>query len=214
MCGSVLIADLTDQYAASNEAVQREQSRLLAYSGWNVALAELQQSGGGSPLQEETSAGMFTVDMEQHGTKPAVWEVQAIGASGIYKRMVSGLVQCISFPFSGTETWNVREPGDVSLGASILLLEDTTYCLQESYGAPLGITSAQQLPVTVEVADDITVDTLCIFGDLYVSGSLTASALYVTGDIAGTGQIDCGAQYSGYESGPLYQIRVLERTVV
>jgi len=56
--GSVLLQTLTSQYEADNGVVYSEQSRLLAYSGWNLALQQLDTDGSLEPLQIENGAGL------------------------------------------------------------------------------------------------------------------------------------------------------------
>ncbi|MBQ5668032.1 MAG: hypothetical protein IIV42_01930, partial [Peptococcaceae bacterium] len=92
-----------------------------------------------------------------------------------------------------------------------LLVEDSAYRLDTNCVYPLGITSANRMPLVVEVTDEIVAQQLYIYGDLYVSGTLMADALYVSGEIHGAEQIQCDNVYSGYANAIPYQTRVLKR---
>lgn len=211
LCGSVLAVNLSDQLEVSGKAVQKEQSRLLAQSGWNFVLEQLQLAGPVNALYRTTDSGEFEVTMKKSNATLAGWDITARGTSGVYDRTVTGMVQCFPFPFSNTTQWPVVTVLNESDSASILLVEDTTYQLCAETVHQLGITSANDLPVTVTVSDEVSVDRLYVYGDLHVSGALVADCIYVTGTIQGADLIDCAAVYHGYTSEIPYQIRVLER---
>ncbi len=213
LCGSVLTVNLSEQFAASNEAVQKEQSRMLARSGWNLALEQLQLYGLTDAIQSVVSSGEIAVFMEPSSTAIAAWNIEAEGTSGVYHRKASGTVQCFPFPFAGTEAWAVIDTLAQQEDAGILLLNERDYQLSEHCSYPLGITSVNHTPMLVAVNDTITVSELYIYGDLIVNEALTADAIYVTGTITGADLIQCDTQVSGYSGAIPYQIRVLERTI-
>lgn len=62
---SLFLLALSDQQAASNTCIRQEQSRLLAYSGWNLALQQLENGGGLEPILLENPAGQLQVQLEQ-----------------------------------------------------------------------------------------------------------------------------------------------------
>lgn len=213
LCGSVLAVNLSEQFAASNEAVQKEQSRLLARSGWNMALEQLQLYGVPENIQSAQSSGDIAVSIEQSDKAPAAWSIDAEGTSGVYHRNASGVVQCFPFPFADMQDWAVIALSDVQTKTGILLLEDEIYQLSADCNHPLGITSIHQQPVTVKVEDSVNITELYIYGDLLVSGALSADAIYVTGTIIGSDFIQCNELVSGYAGAIPYQIRVLERSI-
>lgn len=213
LCGSVLAANLSEQLAVSQEAVQKEQSRLLARSGWNLALEQMQLYGTVDPVSLERSTGEIVISAEVYDVQTAMWNVTAQGRAGVYNRTASGVVQCFPFPFAHTTGWDVITDVQDQNGADILLVDDSMYQLCTDCAYPLGITSARQEPVTVEIADTRTVSELYIYGNLHVSGALTAEKIYVTGTISGAEQIQCDVQREGCIDEMLYQIRVQERTI-
>lgn len=213
LCCGALAVDLSEQFAASNGAIQKEQSRLLAKSGWNFALEALQLNGMTDTIQRTVSNGELSVTVAEHHAELATWDIVALGKAGEYHRTVSGCIQCFPFPFSATESWNVVQGLGSVATASIVLLDCDSYQLQ-SWAYPLGITSVQCEPVVIEVLEEVTVPELYIYGDLYVYDTLMADRIYVTGAIHGEEFIQCENLYSGYTDTFPYQIRVLERTVV
>ena len=214
LCGSVLALNLSHQIQAGNEAVDKEQSRLLARSGWNMALEQLQLSGNTDAIQHTAGNGTIMVELQESPASIATWEIVSTGECGAYSRTASGIVQCFFFPFARTVSWPVLEFLQEQTEAGILLVEDTMYRLPSDCVYSLGIASANQRSIIVEVTDEITAETLYIHGDLYVSGALTAEQLHVSGEISGSENIQCDVVYSGYSNDMLYQIRVLERNAV
>lgn len=215
LCTSVLMLNLSDRYAASNEAVEKEQSWLLARSGWNLALEQMQLEGCIDAIQLVQPTGTIDVSITESSTASASWQVEAKGSAGVYQRTASGIVQCFPFPFAGTGQWSVIAQDAAITEASILLAEDTYYTLQGNYSSSLGITSADAA-VSVEVVEDVSAVDLYIYGDLSVAEDavLTAEYIYVSGEIYGAEQISCAGMYSHYTDALPYQIRVLERSVI
>ena len=214
LCSSVLVLNLSNQFQASSEMVQKEQSRLLAYSGWNLALEQLQLYGTAESIQRTPSGGELVVEFQKSSIAPSAWEIVSTGTSGVYSRNTSGIVQCFYLPFAHTETWPVVETLQGQTDAGIILPEEEIYYLQSDCMYGLGIASVNQMPITVAVTEEIQADALYIHGDLHVSGTLTANCIYVSGEISGAEDIQCDAVYQGCAADMLYQIRVLERKAV
>ena len=105
LCSSVLVLNLSNQFQASSEMVQKEQSRLLAYSGWNLALEQLQLYGTAESIQRTLLDGELVVEFQKSSIAPSAWEIVSTGTSGVYSRNTSGIVQCFYLPFAHTETW-------------------------------------------------------------------------------------------------------------
>ncbi len=214
LCCSVLGVTLSEQFIASKEAVQKEQSRMLARSGWNLALEQLQMYGTANEIQSVQPSGEIAVSITCSDTDSATWNIIAEGSSGAYRRMASGFVQCFSLPFSDTRNWPVINTLESQDDAGILLLADSVCQLSENCDYPLGITSVYAIPVTVEVHEKIKASTLYIYGDLLVSGSLSADSVYITGTVTGAENIQCEHLVSAYVDEEIpYQIRVLKRSI-
>ena len=94
LCSSVLVLNLSNQFQASSEMVQKEQSRLLSYSGWNLALEQLQLYGTAESIQRTPSGGELVVEFQKSSIAPSAWEIVSTGTSGVYSRKTSGIVQC------------------------------------------------------------------------------------------------------------------------
>lgn len=214
LCGSVLALNLSQQFQSGSEAVQEEQSCLLARSGWNLALEQMQLSGSTDMIQFTTDSGTVSVEFTESANAIAAWEIEATGTAGEYNRTVSGIVQCIAFPFAHTADWPVLESIHEQTEASILLVADSVYTLQSDCTYPLGIASDDDIPIVVEVTEEMDANALYIHGDLHVSGLLTADCIYITGEIDGMDFIQCDDIYIGADLDTLYQIRVLERNAV
>ena len=211
LCSSVLVLNLSHQIQASNQSVEKVQSRLLANSGWNLALEQMQLYGITDDIVRIEEHGSLLAQIHESGSITAAWEIVSTGSAGAYERTASGVVQCFALPFAQTIDWPVVDSIALQAQESILLVEDSAYHLDADCAYPLGITSANRIPLVVEVTDEIIVQQLYIYGDLYVSGTLTADALYVSGEIYGTEQIKCDHVYSGCANDIPYQTRVLER---
>lgn len=216
LCGAVLTADLSEQFAASNDAIQKEQSRLLAKSGWNLVLEQLQLYGSVEPIQRIVSVGTLDATIVENSDKLAAWDVESLGTAGAYCRTVSGTVQCFPFPFLDTKTWtvvSVQQIADLT-EASIVLLDEAYYQLTCDSAYSLGFTSVRGNTTQIEIVGDITLSELYVYGDLYVTGTLVAEQIYVTGEIIGEENIQCDKVHSGYVDDLPYQIRVLARKAV
>lgn len=215
LCTSILALCLSDGLAASRQTVQKEQSRQLAYSGWNLAIAQLEQFGTADALHHTPPYGAMEITMTESSAYPAAWEITALGRVGNVHRCASGTVQCIAFPFADTHTWEIVSDAFSADTPAILLSQSAQYHLAESHGDALGITALDGSPLCVTVTDAITTEALYIYGDLVVAedAALIADAIYVSGSILGAEQIQCMQMYSDYTDAPTYQTRVLERSV-
>lgn len=88
---SLLLLSLSDQYAASNDLVQQEQSRLLTRSGWNLALAQLEQNGSLDSVQMELPTGTTKATMECDESGLVHLQVESIAAG--YHTAAQGVIQ-------------------------------------------------------------------------------------------------------------------------
>ena len=211
MCSSVLVLNLSHQIQASNESVEKVQSRLLANSGWNLALEQMQLYGATDDIVRIQEYGSLSAQIHESESITSAWEIVSVGSAGAYERTASGIVQCFALPFAQTTDWPVLDSIASQAHEGILIVDESEYYLNVDCAYPLGITSANRIPLLVEVTDEIIAHQLYIYGDLHVSGTLTADELYVSGEIYGTEQIKCDNIYSGCANDIPYQMRVLER---
>ena len=211
MCSSVLVLNLSHQIQASNESVEKVQSRLLANSGWNLALEQMQLYGAADDIVRIQEYGSLSAQIHESESITSAWEIVSVGSAGAYERTASGIVQCFALPFAQTMDWPVLDSIASQAQEGILIVDESAYYLNVDCAYPLGITSANCMPLLVEVTDEIIAQQLYIYGDLHVSGTLTADELYVSGEIYGTEQIKCDNIYSGCANDIPYQTRVLER---
>lgn len=207
--GSVLVLTLSDAYAASNGLVAQEQSRLLAYSGWNLALQQLDTNGGKEPLQLEQPAGTVQVSL-QDGEQGLV-HIQAEAVSQGWRNRVTGAVRVWTLPWQEVDAWPVVANLEGLQEASLLLTGDTTYQLNTNCQVPLAVSQKAGLPLTVQVTEPLTAEILYIHGDLLVEAPLEAEAVYVSGQIHGAEQINSAQVAEQYVTAPSYRIQVIER---
>ena len=89
--GSLLLLSMSDQYAASDDLVRQEQSRLLTRSGWNLALAQLEQTGSLDTVQMDFAAGTTQAVMEQEESGLIQLKVESTAAG--YSTGAQGVIQ-------------------------------------------------------------------------------------------------------------------------
>ncbi len=89
--GSLLLLSMSDQYAASDDLVRQEQSRLLTRSGWNLALAQLEQTGSLDTVQMDFAAGTTQAVMEQEESGLIRLKVESTAAG--YSTGAQGVIQ-------------------------------------------------------------------------------------------------------------------------
>lgn len=207
--GSVLVLTLSDAYAASDGLVAREQSRLLAYSGWNLALQQLDADGGKDPLQLAQPAGTVQVSL-QDGEQGLVY-IEAEAVSHGWRSRVTGAVRVWTLPWQAVDAWPVIADLEELQEAGLLLTGERIYRLDTHCQAPLAISQREGLPLTVQVTAPLTADILYIHGDLLVEAPLCAEAVYVSGQIYGAAQIDSAHLAERYATVPSYRIQVVER---
>ena len=65
LCGSVLVVNISHQIQSSNEAVDKEQSRLLAEIGWNLVLEQLQLAGAGDEIHRTLEDGALVAQLQK-----------------------------------------------------------------------------------------------------------------------------------------------------
>lgn len=91
--GSLLLLSMSDQYAASDDLVRQEQSRLLTRSGWNLALAQLEQTGSLDTVQMDFAAGTTQAVMEQEESGLIRLKVESTAAG--YSTGAQGVIQLV-----------------------------------------------------------------------------------------------------------------------
>lgn len=91
--GSLLLLSMSDQYAASDDLVRQEQSRLLTRSGWNLALAQLEQTGSLDTVQMDFAAGTTQAVMEQKESGLIQLKVESTAAG--YSTGAQGVIQLV-----------------------------------------------------------------------------------------------------------------------
>ena len=91
--GSLLLLSMSDQYAASDDLVRQEQSRLLTRSGWNLALAQLEQTGSLDTVQMDFAAGTAQAVMEQEESGLIRLKVESTAAG--YSTGAQGVIQLV-----------------------------------------------------------------------------------------------------------------------
>ena len=207
--GRVLLLTLSDEYAASNELVAREQSRLLASSGWNMALQQLETNGQQTALQLEEPAGSLQVSL-QNSTQNLI-EIQAEAVSQGYRGVVTGTVRLFMLPWQELAIWPIVMTLQDLQEASLFLTDETVYTLSHNCGYPLAVGQKDGLPLTVRVTEPVTVDGLYIHGNLLVEAPLQAEAVYVSGQISGAEQIVSEQIVEQSATVPSYRIQVVER---
>lgn len=207
--GSVLLLTLSDGYAASNELVAREQSRLLAYSGWNMALQQLETNGQQTALVLEESAGSVQVSLQ--GLPQNLIEIQAEAVSQGYRATVTGTVRLLTLPWQEIDAWPIVMTLQESQAASLFITDEIVYELCQDCRYPLAICQKAGLPLTVQATEPITAEVLYIHGDLQVEAPLQAEAIYVSGQISGAEQISSGLVEEQSATVPSYRMQVVER---
>ncbi len=207
--GSILLLALSDQYEASNELVQREQSRLLAYSGWNLALNQLKQEGKAESMMLQQEIGTTEVSVAYKDTN--LITIQSSALAGDYPKQVQGTVRLLELPWREISDWVLVESLQNVQQPSIFCSDANLVVLTESFTQPLVISSLDNQPVIVIVSDPISCDTLYVQGNLEVEAALQAEAIYVSGSITGTAFIDCQLIEQQYMTEPTYQLQVVER---
>ena len=208
--GSLLLLSLSDGYAASNEMVRQEQSRLLAWSGWNLALQQLETSGNLEEIYIQYDAGSAQVQLQE--TEEHQISIQSIAYAGDVEKKVSGSVQLLELPWSQIADWEIADSIQTIQQPSIVLAKEATYALESSCNFPLAI-SAVNAPVQVTVHQPVTMDICYIHGDLIVEAPMVADAVYVSGHIIGVEQIESEQIMEESQGEMGYRALVTEREV-
>lgn len=87
--GSILMLTLSDTHASGVRQVAQVQSRLLARSGWNLALAHVQNGDGAQNFTLSRGDGTISVTMQE---TPAGIGIRSTGNVNGQLRTVSGTV--------------------------------------------------------------------------------------------------------------------------
>ncbi len=209
--GSALLLTLSDQYAASNDIVKQEQSRLLAYSGWNLAIQQLDEAGTIADLQIQKDAGYAEVAFEQE--EPNLIHIHSSANAGGYLKEVQGTIRLLKLPWDEITDWVLTEDWKSISEPSVYCSTDTNIVLDQSIQQPLAISSLDNVPVSVAVPTELQCTILYVQGDLEVEAPLQAEAVYVSGQIRGGEQINSNVIVQQYCTEPDYRVLVAERIV-
>ena len=207
---SLFLLALSDQQAASNTCIRQEQSRLLAYSGWNLALQQLENSGGLEPILLENPAGQLQVQLEQLSS--GLVAVQSEAISGESRNLVQGTVRLFSLPWNEIDTWPMVTEWP-QMDNALLLTDQQQIQLDYTAEQSLAISQMDGLPLLVCVEQPVTLKKLYVHGDLEVNSPLKADEIYVSGQISGLEQIACPQTEAHYATEPGYRIQVETRAL-
>ena len=188
--GNLTLIDVSDQYEIGDWAIQREQSRWLAYSGWNLALQQLEMSGTIHTTTYSTEAGDITIVCTQKENRQM--QISSMGKASSARKLVQGTVQLQSFPnWIPWKTWNQEKQPVTGQEETLLWITEETYALVGNEISSLAIGSAYGQPLCVSVSQPLHVKRLYIDGDLNISAPLIAEKIVVSGTIQGKTYLEC-----------------------
>ena len=209
--GSTLFLTLSDQYAASDAMVKQEQSRLLAKSGWNLALKQLDENGSLGAIQLEKTSGCADIvfKMEEENLVHIVSSAE----SDEYPSVVEGTVYLLQLPWVETAEWIMTESLQSLKQPGIYCSREDQMVLNTSVTQPLALTSTKNSDFTVSICEPIRCTELYVHGDLIMEEDafLEADAVYVSGQITGNDRISGSVVQEAYTSGLDYHVQVVER---
>ena len=209
--GSTLFLTLSDQYAASDAMVKQEQSRLLAKSGWNLALKQLDENGSLGAIQLEKTSGCADIvfKMEEENLVHIVSSAE----SDEYPSVVEGTVYLLQLPWVETAEWIMTESLQSLKQPGIYCSREDQMVLNTSVTQPLALTSTKNSDFTVSICEPIRCTELYVHGDLIMEEDafLEVDAVYVSGQITGNDRISGSVVQEAYTSGLDYHVQVVER---
>ena len=209
--GSTLFLTLSDQYAASDAMVKQEQSRLLAKSGWNLALKQLDENGSLGAIQLEKTSGCADIvfKMEEENLVHIVSSAE----SDEYPSVVEGTVYLLQLPWVETAEWMMTESLQSLKQPGIYCSREDQMVLNTSVTQSLALTSPKNSDFTVSSREPIRCTELYVHGDLIMEEDafLEADAVYVSGQITGNDRISGSVVQEAYTSGLDYHVQVVER---
>ena len=209
--GSTLFLTLSDQYAASDAMVKQEQSRLLAKSGWNLALKQLDENGSLGAIQLEKTSGCADIvfQMEEENLVHIVSSAE----SDEYPSVVEGTVYLLQLPWVETAEWIMTESLQSLKQPGIYCSREDQMVLNTSVTQPLALTSTKNSDFTVSICEPIRCTELYVHGDLIMEEDafLEVDAVYVSGQITGNDRISGSVVQEAYTSGLDYHVQVVER---
>ena len=208
---NIMLLSLSDQYAASSDMVRREQSRLLAQSGWNLALQQLETDGSTADIMVDNAAGTVQVQMDVIDSN--LIQIQAQAEAGGYPDSVEGSVRLLAVPWQEISQWPIVDSLDSLQEASFFCSETQAIALSQSMQQPLAIGSLTNQPVHVTVTEPISCAVLYVDGDLTVEASLEAEVVYTSGQIIGLDQIACAQVFQQYTTESDYRLQVINRVL-
>lgn len=209
--GSIQLLSLSDQYAASSDLIRQEQSRLLAQSGWNLALQQLETEGSVESILLEPKAG--TVQVEMTTLESNRIQIRSDAESGGYSNHIQGIVRILTVPWLETRQWQVAENGETLSMESWLYTEEDTIVLPNLVQQSLAIGAQCGQPIQVIVREPVSCKKLYVDGDLRVEAALKAESICVSGSIVGAEQIACERIREGYTEEPGYRLLLEERNL-
>lgn len=206
--GSVLMLTLSDTHAAGTRQVAQVQSRLLARSGWNLALQQLQTGTVPGSFTLQRGDGTIAVTMKDSASGV---QVQATGSVRQQERVVSGTVQRRQIPWREVCSWAVVQNPDERDEAAICFCREATYELHNTAEYPLAL--AGEGALSVAVTEPVRLQALYIDGDLNLQAPLDVETLCVTGTVSGEEYLTCGECMDGFGTEPGYVLQVRNRNI-
>ena len=209
--GSTLFLTLSDQYAASDAMVKQEQSRLLAKSGWNLALKQLDENGSLGAIQLEKTSGCADIVFEME--EENLVHIVSSAESDEYPSVVEGTVYLLQLPWVETAEWIMTESLQSLKQPGIYCSREDQMVLNTSVTQPLALTSTKNSDFTVSICEPIRCTELYVHGDLIMEEDafLEVDAVYVSGQITGNDRISGSVVQEAYTSGLDYHVQVVER---
>lgn len=209
--GSALLLTLSDQYAASDDMVKHEQSRLLAKSGWNLAIKQLEEDGTQEDFRIEKTSGNAVVQFQQQDENQI--HIVSSAVSNDYPSVVEGMVHLLELPWRETADWQISETLQDATQPGIFCSAEEEFILNTSITQPIALTSIENNPVTVSICEPLYCSMLFIHGDLIIEddGFLEADAVYVSGQITGRERIAGNIVLEQYATGIDYHVQAVER---
>ncbi len=207
--GAMFLLALSDRYAMEHETVFREQSRLLAYSGWNMALQQMKTSGSLADVLLDTAAGTARAELEEQAPGRVAVAVQS--QAGNCRHALEGTVRLLELPWEEVCAWQITEQPSDLLQPGLLLVSGTAYTLSDAPAQPLAISSDTGEPVAVRIDAPLVLDALYVHGDLLLEAPVQADVIYVSGALSGEEWLDnpdCVQIYAGRAG---FRLDVLER---
>lgn len=177
--GSLLLLNTSDQYEVSNGRVREEQSQLLARSGWNLALQQLETTGGLEPVVLETRLGSVQATVKQDNA--GFLQLAVASAVEECSVLLEGQLQLAAFPWPEVQQWPIMEKNRPWDEPGLHFKQRSTICVGTQQFAADSHYTSYGAPVTVLVQEPIELGCVYIYGNLELSAPLKAEAVYISG---------------------------------